>query len=88
MAQALHELADGKVNSVGTVTLTTSSATTVVADRRVGGDSKILFTATDALAAAEIGAGGFYVSSKGKETFTITHANNAGTRTFDYCVFG
>ena len=88
ISQALRELSNGKINSVGSVTLTASSATTVVVDHRVGGDSKIFFTPTDALAAAEFGAGGMYVSAKGKGTFTITNANTSGSRSFDYAVFG
>jgi len=89
IANATNSLRDGKVNSVGSVTLTQSSATTVVTDARVGADSGIFFMPETANAAAEVGAGGMYVSSVGKQTFTITHANNSQTdRDFRYVVLG
>lgn len=85
----VQRVMQGKLNNAGTVTLTDSSATTAVTDKRVGTNSKITFTATTANAAAEVGAGGFYVSAKGDGTFTLTHANNAQTdRDFDYTIGG
>lgn len=85
--EIVNSLRDGKVNSTGSVTLTASSATTTVSDLRAGQDSVILFMPTTANAAAAIG--GLYVSSRGKQTFTLTHANNAQTdRTFSYAVLG
>ena len=57
------------------------------ANRRasVGG---VLFPKT-AHAAAEFAAGGCYVSAVGKQTFTVTHANNAqADRTFFYLAIG
>lgn len=84
-----NQLLDGHSNNVGTVTLTASVATTVVDDRRTGVNSVILFMPTTANAAAEVGAGTMYISARGKQTFTITHANNAQTdRTFAYAAFG
>lgn len=85
----VNGIMNGKINATGEVTLTASSATTAVTEVRAGADSVILFTPTTANAAAEQGAGGMYVSSFGKQTFTITHANNAQTdRTFRYAVIG
>lgn len=85
--EVVNSLRDGKVNSTGSVTLTASSATTTVADLRVGQDSVILFMPTTANAAAAVG--GMYVSARGKQTFTLTHANNAQTdRAFAYVVLG
>lgn len=88
IATVLQSAMTGKLNNGGTVTLTTSSATTTVTDARVGANTKITLTATAALSAAEVGAGGFYVSSKGIGSFVITHANNGGTRPFDYTLGG
>ena len=89
VVNGLKELADGRVNSVSSVTLTASSATTSVTDIRVGPDSSVHFDPTTANAAAEQAAGGMYVSSRGDQTFTITHANNSQTdRTFKYAVLG
>ena len=89
MAEVVNGLMNGKINATGTVTLTANQATTTLADLRIGPDSVILFMATTANAAAEAGAGGMYVSSRGKQTAVITHANNAQTnRDFSYCVLG
>jgi len=87
VAEVLNRTVDGKLNSTGTVTLTASAASTAVSEDRAGADSVILFMPTTANAAAEMD--GMYVSSRGKQTFTITHANNAQTdRTFSYVVIG
>lgn len=89
MSNAINELRDGKINATGSVTLTASAASTAVTDARVGGNSMVLFMPSTANAAAEQGAGTMYVSSVGKQTFTITHANNSQSdRTFSYAVFG
>lgn len=85
----VNSILDGKINATGSVTLTASAASTVVTEDRAGDDSVILFMPTTANAAAEQAAGGMYVSSRGKQTFTIAHANNAQTdRTYDYIVIG
>lgn len=89
LVEALREIYNGKSLAIGSVTLAASSATTAVTDYRVGTDSVISFMAKTANAAAEVGAGGMYVSARGKQTFTITHANNSQTdRHFDYSVQG
>jgi len=80
---------DGKTNNTGSFTLTASVASTAVTDLRVGADSVILVSPTTANAATEWASGGMYISSVGKDTFTVTHANNAQTdRTFNYAVIG
>ena len=89
IAHGVNQLGDGRSNGFGSVTLTENVASTAVTDRRVGTDSVISFMATTANAAAEIGAGGMYVSARGNGTFTSTHANNAQTdRTFAYSLQG
>ena len=89
LAQACNSLADGCSNAVGSVTLTANQATTVVSDRRAGIGSVITFMPKTANAAAELGAGSMYISTRGAETFTITHANNAQTdRDFEYALQG
>ncbi len=85
---AVNTLA-GQTNAAGSVTLTASTATTVVTDQRVGNDSVITFMPKTANAAAEVGNGTMYISSRGKETFSITHANNAQTdRDYEYHIGG
>lgn len=79
----------GALNNTATVTLTANAGSTVVTDKRAGGFSFIGFMPTTANAAAELGNGTLYVSSQAKQTFTITHANNAqADRTFTYCILG
>jgi hypothetical protein len=86
---AIQQLAAGRSNAVGAVTLATSSATTVVTDKNCAIGSTPLFTPTTANAAAEIGNGTMYVSAVTNGSFTITHANS-GTmgRTFLYALHG
>lgn len=89
-ALAINEILNGKINSISTVTLTASAASTTVTDFRVSTDSVILFMPTTANASAEIGNGTMYVSTRtAGESFVITHANNAqNDRTFAYAILG
>ena len=85
----MREVHQGKLANTGTVTLAASSASTTVSDYRAGANSFIGFMPQTANAAAEIGAGTMYVATQGKQTFTITHANNAQVdRIFCYCLLG
>lgn len=88
-ALSISELASGRSNAYGIVTLTASAASTAVTDANFAAASVPLFTATTANAAAEIGAGTMYVSARANGSFTITHANNAQVdRTFLYIIHG
>ena len=86
---SLQQLAAGRSNAVGTVTLTVSVATTVVTDKNCAAGSTPILTPTTANAATEIGNGTMYVSAVANGSFTITHANaiTAG-RTFLYAIHG
>lgn len=87
--ETLEGVLNGRTRNTGSVTLADSSATTVVNDPLFESQQVPLFTALTANAAAEVGAGGMYVSSRGNKTFTITHANNAQTdRDFEYIIVG
>ena len=89
IAGILNEAIAGHTINAGSVTLTASTASTAVTDFRAGVDSVITFMPKTATAAAEVGNGTMYVSSRGKQTFTITHANNAQTdRDFEYSISG
>lgn len=89
IAEVVNNNQNGKINATGTVTLTASQATTTLSDNRIGPNSVILFMPTTANAAAEVGAGGFYVSARGEKTATLTHANNAQSdRTYAYAILG
>lgn len=86
---AINNMLTGKLNCGNEVTLTAGGTTTVVTDTRVGGSSAPLPVAMTANAAAELGAGTMYISAVGKQTFTITHANNGQTdRTFRFAIIG
>lgn len=88
---AIQQLAAGRSNAVGTVTLATGAATTVVTTMPgicAPGSVPILIPTT-ANAATEFGAGSLYISSVGLNTFTITHVNSATTlRTFLFAIVG
>lgn len=85
----LDGVMNGKTNNKGSFTITANAATTVVTDLRVGADSIILPSPTTATAATEWASGAMYVSSIGKQTFTVTHNNSAPTdRDFTYAVIG
>lgn len=89
IAQWMREAHQGKLANTGTVTLTANVASTTVTDARAGATTFIGFMPQTANAAAEVGAGTMYVATQGKQTFTITHANNAqADRTFRYCLLG
>lgn len=89
VSQVVNSILDGKLNSTGSFTCTASAATTSVTDFRAGEDSVILLMPTTANAASEQGAGTIFVSTRAKQSFTVTHSNNAQTdRTFDYVIIG
>lgn len=89
IAQWMREAHQGHLGNVGTVTLSTSVAATTVTDFRVGPNSFIGLMPTTANAAAEVGGGTVYISSRSAEGFTIAHANTAtADRAFVYCVLG
>jgi hypothetical protein len=86
---AIQQLAAGRSNAVGTATLATGSATTVVSDKNCAAGSTPLFTPTTANAATEVGNGTMFVSAVANGSFTITHANSSTTgRTFLYVLHG
>jgi hypothetical protein len=89
---AVQQIAAGRSNATGTVTLTPNAATTTVTPSQTGaiasGSTPIL-TATTANAATEVGNGTMYVSTVANGSFTITHANAATTgRTFLWAILG
>ena len=86
---ALQQIAAGRSNAVGSVTLATSSATTTVTTANCAQGSTPILTPASANAAAEVGSGTMYVSAVANGSFTITHANSAiAGRTFVYAILG
>lgn len=91
IAEVVNNLLDGKVNSVGTFTLTVDSLTTTVKDRRCGPDSVILECPTTENAGGEVGI--FYTSrgvlSGGVSSFVVNHGfDSRSDRSFSYAIFG
>lgn len=86
---AIQQLAAGRSNAVGTVTLAMGAATTTVATSNCAAGSVPILVPVSANAAAEVGNGTMYVSAVANGAFTIAHANSATTgRTFLYAILG
>lgn len=89
LVRIINNIMRGKTNTVADITLQTSAATTTVTDINVGGNSSIHLMPQTANAAAELGNGTLYISTRSKQSFVVTHANNAqADRTFTYSVVG
>lgn len=87
IALAIQQLFAGRSNAAGTLTLAPGAASTVVAAQNCAPGSKVFLFATTANAAAALAT--TYASSVGKQTFTLTHANNAQSdRTFFFVCLG
>ena len=91
IAEVVNNLLDGKINSIGTFTLTVDSLTTTVKDRRCGPDSVIVWMPTTENAGGEVG---MFVTSRGVESggvpsFIVHHGFDSRTdRVFTYAIFG
>lgn len=87
LVRYLEQVQLGKLACTGELTLTANVASTAIDDTRAGAASVILLYPLTSNAAGAIAT--TYVSSRGKQTFTLTHTNNAQTdRTFMYAIFG
>jgi hypothetical protein len=86
---AVQQLAAGRSNAVGRVTLATGSATTTVTTSNCASGSTPILVPASVNAAVEVGNGTMYVSTVANGSFTISHANSATTgRTFLYAILG
>jgi len=87
VAEILNNVMLGRTNNTGTVTLTANDTTTTIADKRLGPKSVLTFMPTTANAATAMTS--IYVSSRGKQTATLTHDNTADVdRTLSYAIQG
>ena len=85
VAEVVNNLAAGKSNNTGNVTLTASTTTTTLNDERLGFDSVILLSPLTANAAAQ----NPYISTKAKGSVVITHTSVASADlNFDYIIVG
>lgn len=86
ISDAVNAILGGKINAIGTVTLTPSSATTTLTDLNIGLDSGILFSPMTENARTE-GSPSFSISARGSAT--LGHNNNAqADRQFFYVILG
>jgi hypothetical protein len=86
-ALSLQQLAAGRSNATGSVTLAAGAASTVVSAPNCAPGSAVFLFPRTANAAAALAT--TFVSSVGKQTFTIAHANNAQTdRSFFWVALG
>jgi hypothetical protein len=85
------QLFQGKMNAVGTLTLSAGATSTSLSDSRLTQGSVVQFDPLTANAAAELAAGTLYVlaANRNKATWTVTHANAATTdRSFRVLIIG
>lgn len=88
VAVAVNQALKGKVNSVGSVTLTAGAATTTVENALCSASSGVFLIPTTSNAAADFGAGTFYVVP-GDGSFVIHHANDADVdKVFNFAILG
>jgi hypothetical protein len=86
-AFALQQLAQGRSNAVGQVTLRAGQTTTTVNNQTCGPESIVLLMPKTACAAAALAT--THVSATAPGTFTLTHTNAASSdRTFGYVNVG
>lgn len=87
LVRYLEQVNLGKINCAGEFTLTANVNTTTVNDTRAGASSFIVWSPLTANAAGEMLT--MFVSARNKQSFVLTHANNANTdRTFSYVIIG
>ncbi len=88
IADAANAALNGANRTVGEVTLEANETTTTVINAYVTEASHITFEPLTANAAAELGNGTAYISTRTSGTsFVITHANSAqADRTFTYSI--
>jgi hypothetical protein len=88
---AIQQLGSGRSNSVGSVTLKTSAASTTVTDPNCAQGSVPILVPTTADAAAELKNGTLFIPTATitNGSFVIDHANNTqADRTFLYALHG
>jgi hypothetical protein len=86
-AVAIQQLYAGRSNATGTVTLAAGATSTVVNPPNCAPQSAVFLFPKTANAAAALAT--TFINSVGKQSFTISHANNAQTdRSFFYVCLG
>jgi hypothetical protein len=86
-ALSLQQLAAGRSNATGSVTLAAGVTSTTVTPPNCGPQSAVFLFPKTANGAAALAT--TFINSVGKQSFTISHANNAQTdRSFFYVCLG
>ena len=88
LALAIRRLFDGKLNTMGTVTLTASATSTTITNEKIGVRTIVMLFPTTANAAGEVG---YYQTWPNASTGSavINHANDSRSdRTFTYILLG
>tara|TARA_Y100000310_G_scaffold145298_1_gene144639 strand:+ start:225 stop:584 length:360 start_codon:yes stop_codon:yes gene_type:complete len=89
VAEIVNLLQDGKINAVGSQTLTADTGTTTLSDPRIGTDTIVELTPTTANAATAFATTYQTYPNTTAGQAVINHANNAQTdRTFAYSLQG
>lgn len=90
VATAINQLAAGRSNAVGRVTLTPSATSTTFTNANINEDAEVFLFPRTANAAAALATTYASISRiSGTNTVTITHASAVSTdRTFAYLVIG
>lgn len=87
VSTAIRQLASGRSNATGTVTLATGVTTTTVTNVNCSIEAQILLSPKTANAAGAVAT--TFVSAVANGSFTLTHANLGTTdRTFGYVFLG
>lgn len=85
--EAIEQILLGRLNNVGTITLTENVTTSTITNRIIHENSVITFSSKTANAATELA--NLYISAKANGSATITHSNLSSTdRTYDYVIHG
>lgn len=85
----INQLAQGRNNATGSVTLTANQATTTVTAVSCGSGSTVLLFPETTSAGTEFGAGTLKVGTVSNGSFVITHVNSAtADRTFRWVALG
>ncbi len=86
--RAIQQLAQGRSNAFGIVTLASSGTTTTVTDQNCAAGSTVLMTPMNGPAATEFGAGLWFISAIANGSFTIVHNAGIAGRLFRYAILG
>jgi hypothetical protein len=86
VAEVVRGIMDGKTNNTGEITLTQSSTTTTLTDRRIGPTTVILLSPLNDKGADELTH--LFVSARGQGTATLTHRSHNFDMKYAYALIG